>query len=278
MAKITAREAEARIGEYLKDKTGKNRRVPPINPSIQKMIKSDTVHVFNVGPWGFRESMGNMGYYFIPACAVGAPMEWDRVPGVSLSPGVFVPDGWTPSAEYVVTDPRTEYAAMKPLPGLMTDPLPTDQDQITWNLDDDGRYFANQVIGVGIGHSNQNAKTHQGVFIAEGKEPTKAELDAARVLLSKYMASMVLEADQAWARGPQSAEAVIRPQIHHVCAEWMNLKDRAWLRGTDPQAQASCFACGSNVSSAAMVCKECSAILDPEKYKQAVADGRFVAA
>lgn len=277
MAKITAREAESRIADYMKDKTGKNRRVPPINPSIQKMIRENTVHVFNVGPWGFRESMGSFGFYFIPACEVGAPMDWERTPRMEAAPGVFVPDNWTPS-EYVVTDPRTEYAAMKPLPGLMTEPMPTDIDQCTWNMQDEGRYFANELLGVGIGHSQQNAKTHQGVFIAAGKEPTKDELAAARQLLERYMAARVLEADQAWARGPQSAEAVIRPQIHHVCAEWMNLRDRAWLRGTDPQAQASCDACGSNVSSSAMVCKECGFILNPEKHAKMVAEGRFAAA
>jgi hypothetical protein len=276
MGKILAAEAERRIKEYMKDKTGGNRRIPPINPSIQKMILEETVHVFNVGPWSFRESMGSFGYFFIPACEVGAPMEWERSERIATLPGVFVPDTWHPT-EYVVTDPYTEYAAMHPLPGLMTEPMPTDIDQCTWNMQDEGRYFANELLGVGIGHSYKNAKTRQGIFVAEGKHPSKLELTAARGELAKFMSERILEADQAWARGPESAEAVIRPTIHHVCAEWMNLKDRAWLRGTDPQAQASCPACGSNVSSTAMVCKECSFILDVEKHKKMVAEGRFAA-
>lgn len=276
MAKVSAQEASNRLGEYLKDKTGKNRRVPPINPSIQKMIRENTVHVFNVGPWGFRESMGSFGYYFIPACAVGAPMEWERDEPIPAAPGVFVPDNWHPS-EYVVTDPRTEYAAMKPLPGIMTEPMPTDIDQCTWNMQDEGRYFANELLGVGIGHAANAAKTRMGVFVAAGQEPTKDELKAARASLEKYMGERVLEADQAWANGPQRAEAVIRPEIHHICAEWMNLRDRAWLRGTDPKSQASCEACGSNVSATAMVCKDCGYILDPVKHAKMVKEGRFAA-
>ena len=276
MAKITAREAEARLNDYMASNNGKQRRVPPINPSIQKMILENTVHVFNVGPWGFRESMGSFGYYFIPACEVGAPMEWERDARTPAAPGVFIPDGWHPT-EYVVTDPRTEYAAMKPLPGLMTEPMPTDSDQCTWNMQDEGRYFANELLGVGIGHADHSAKTHQGVFIAEGKTPTKKELAAARAALEKYMSQRVLEADQAWARGPQAAEAVIRPQIHHVCAEWMNLRDRAWLRGTDPKAQASCPMCDANVSSTAVICKECNYILNPEKYDEMKKAGRVAA-
>ncbi len=277
MAKVSAQEAASRLGEYLKDKTGKNRRVPPINPSIQKMIRENTVHVFNVGPWGFRESMGSFGYYFIPACAVGAPMEWERDEPIAAAPGVFVPDSWHPS-EYTVTDPRTEYAAMKPLPGLMTEPMPTDIDQCTWNMQDEGRYFANELLGIGIGHAAKDAKTRMGCFVAAGKEPTKDELKAARAALEKYMGERVLEADQAWASGPQRAEAVIRPEIHHICAEWMNLRDRAWLRGTDPKTQAQCEACGENVPAAAMVCKSCGFILDPAKHKKMVAEGRFAAA
>jgi hypothetical protein len=276
MARVTADEAARRLSTYMSDKTGKNRRVPPINPSIQKMIRENTVHVFNVGPWGFRESMGSFGFYFIPANEVGAPMEWERQDLPPAAPGVYIPDHWLPGKKKV-KDPRTEYAAMKPLPGLMTEPMPTEIDQCTWNMQDEGRYFANELLGVGIGHSQQAAKTNLGCFIAEGKEPTEKELRAARVLLEKYMASRVLEADQAWAAGPQRAEAVIRPEIHHVCAEWLNLRDRAWLRGTDPKAQAQCEACGSNVSATAMVCKDCGFVLDVAKHKEMVAAGRFAA-
>ena len=137
MARVSAVEAAQRMASYMKDKTGKNRRVPPINMSIQQMIRENTVHVFNVGPWGYRESMGSFGFFFIPACEVGAPMEWKRVKPPAAAPGVFVPDMWEEGDRHVA-DPRTEYAAMRPLPGLMVEPLPTEIDQCTWNMQDEG--------------------------------------------------------------------------------------------------------------------------------------------
>ena len=275
MAKISAAEAEKRMGEYMKGKTGRHRTIPPVNSMIQTMIRENTVHCFNVGPWGERVNMGSFGYYFIPACVVGAPMEWNKLPLPKVAAGVYVPDIWE-EGDARVTEPKKEYAAFRPLPGLMMEPLPTDQDVCSWNQQDEGRYFANEMLGVGIGHDTNTSWIRKGCFVAEGKEPSTKELAAARAELMKFMAEQVLDADRAWAAGPQRAEAIIRPEIHHVCADWMNLKDRAWLRGTDPQAQAECPSCGENVKSIAMTCKACGFILDKAKYEQAKKDGLFV--
>jgi hypothetical protein len=104
-------------------RNGRQRRVPPVNQSIQDMIRENTVHVFNVGPWGYRENMGSFGYYFIPACEVGAPMEWERLKAPQISGDAYVPDHWE-EGKRRVTDPHTEYAAMKPLPGLKRSKCP----------------------------------------------------------------------------------------------------------------------------------------------------------
>lgn len=275
MAKISAAEAEKRMSEYMKGKQGRHRTIPPVNTMIQAMIRENTVHCFNVGPWGERVNMGSFGYYFIPACTVGAPMEWTKLPLPKVAAGVYIPDIWE-EGDARVTEPKKEYAAFRPLPGLMMEPLPTDQDVCSWNQQDEGRYFAYEMLGVGIGHDTNTSWIRKGCFVAEGKEPTVAELSAARKELTKFMAEQVLDADRAWAAGPQRAEAIIRPEIHHVCAEWMNLKDRAWLRGTDPQAQAECPSCGENVKTMAMTCKSCGFILDKKKYEAAKKDGLFV--
>jgi hypothetical protein len=269
MARISASEAANRINQYLKDKTGKNRRIPPINNSIQDIMRENTVHVFNVGPWGYRENMGSFGYHFIPACEVGAPMEWERLKSPPAAPGVYVPDHWE-EGDRRVTDPRTEYAAMKPLPGLMAEPLPKEIDECTWNLQDEGRYFANELLGVGIGHSQQNSHVRRGCFVAAKKEPSAKELEAARAELAKYMGEMILEADRAWASGPQKAEQVIRPEIHHICAQWMNLTDRDWLRGTKPQGRVKCEMCGLLVDEGIATCQN-GHIVDADAYKRAVA-------
>jgi hypothetical protein len=269
MARISAAEAANRMNQYLRDKTGKNRKIPPINNSIQDIMRENTVHVFNVGPWGYRENMGSFGYYFIPACEVGAPMEWEKLKAPAVALGVYVPDHWE-EGERRVTDPKTQYAAMKPLPGLMAEPLPKEIDECVWNLQDEGRYFANELLGTGIGHAQQNSHVRRGCFVAQKKEPSEKELEAARAELAKYMGDMILEADRAWAAGPQKAEQVIRPEIHHVCAHWMNLTDRDWLRGTKPQGRVKCEMCGLLVDEGIATCQN-GHIVDAEAYKRAVA-------
>ena len=113
--------------------------------------------------------------------------------------------------------------------------------------------------------------------MAAGQVPTEKEIRAARTELMKYMGDKVLEADQAWASGPQRAEQVIRPEIHHICAQWMNLRDRAWLRGTNPEANATCPNCDAIVSATAATCNACKYILNVEKYEQMKKEGRFAA-
>jgi hypothetical protein len=246
---------------------GRQRRIEPLAPPIADMIRMETVHVFNVGPWGFKENMGSLGIFFMPACEVGAPMEWERL-RMRSDNGKYVPDHWEPG-EKRVTDPRTEYAAMKPLPGLMAEPLPVQQDEAMWSLKDTGRYFANELLGVGIGHSVQTSHVRHGCFVAEGKKPTAEELAKARETMeTDYMAEMIREADLAWAQGPMKAEAIIRPEIHHVCARWLNLGDRDWLRGTKPQGRVTCEMCGLLVDKGIATCQN-GHIVDAEAYKRA---------
>lgn len=249
--------------------SGRQRRIEPIAQPIQDVIRLNTVHVFNVGPWGYRENMGSLGMFFIPACEVGAPMEWERLRMPPSPTGAYVPDHWE-EGELRVTDPKTQYAAMKPLPGLMAEPLPVQQDESMWTMKDTGRYFANELLGVGIGHARQNSHVRRGCFIAEGKKPTEQELASARGELQQYMAEMILDADRAWAQGPMKAEAMIRPEIHHVCAEWMNLTDRDWLRGTKPQGRIKCQMCGLMVDDGIATCSN-GHIVNGEAYKRAVA-------
>ena len=248
---------------------GRKRHIDPIAPAVQDVIKNNTVHIFNVGPWGFRENMGSAGIFFIPACEVGAPMEWERLSAPSSVDGQYIPDHWEEGSKRV-TDPKTQYAAMRPLPGIMAEPLPVEQELAMWSLKDSGRYFAEQLLKIGIGHSPNNSYVRRGCFIAGGTTPTDKELGAARVELAKLMGELILEADRAWAQGPMRAEAVIRPEIHHVCAQWMNLTDRDWLRGTKPQGRIKCEMCGLLVDEGIATCQN-GHIVDAEAYKRAVA-------
>lgn len=265
MPRLSAQEAAGRLSEYMRDKTGRQRSVPSVNPKIQDIAR-EPVYVFNVGPWGFRENGGSFGYFFVPACAVGAPMEWERLAAKPSQPGLYVPDHWEEGDKHV-TDPKTEYAACRPLPGLMMEPMPKDQDSCEWNMQDSGEYFAKEILlKVGIGHSYRDSNVRRGVFIGAGPVPTKAELAKAREELTGLMQELILEADQAWASGPQKAEQVIRPEIHHVCAHWLNLEDRDWLRGTKPQGRIKCEGCGSLVDPGIALCPN-GHIVDANAYK-----------
>lgn len=245
--------------------SGRQRRVPPVNEQIQE-IAHRGVYVFNVGPWGFRENGGSFGYFFIPACQVGAPMEWERLRIPSPDPKKYVPDHWE-EGERKVVDPKTEYAACKPLPGLMMEPMPKDQDTCEWNMQDTGEYFADEILlKIGIGHSFNDSNIRRGVFRATGSVPTKEELAKARAELEKYMLELIREADLAWAAGPMRAEQTIRPEIHHVCAQWLNLTDRDWLRGTKPQGRVKCHGCGELVDEGIAMCSQ-GHIVNAEAYK-----------
>lgn len=266
MAKISAAEAEKRLGDYMKDKRGTGRTIPPVNRLIQDTIREKSVHVFNVGPWGARINMGSFGYYFIPPCEVGAVMEWKKLPAVVRPAGVYVPDLWE-EGDRRVKDPKTEYAAFRPLPGMMLEPMPKDQDTCEWNMQDEGRYFAEQMLGVGIGHDVNTSWVRKGCFIAAGEVPTDGELKAARrELMEKFMPEQIRDADRAWAAGPARAEAIIRPEIHHVCAEWMNLEDRDWLRGTSPVGRVKCLGCGAMTDAGVATCPN-GHIVDAVAYK-----------
>jgi hypothetical protein len=271
--------------EQVARNSGRGRKTPPIDEEMQEIFRKP-VFVFNVGPWGFRENGGSFGYHFIPACTTeyykdedgnvyGAPMEWELVERPPAAPGVYVPDTWV-EGKRRVTDPRTEYAACRPLPGRMAEPMPLDMQENIWNIQDSGKYFADEVLlKIGKMHSKQESNVRLGVFRATGRIPTQAELAAARAELALYMAERVREADLAWSQGPLAAEQVIRPQIHHICAQWLNLEDRDWLRGTKPQGRVKCEMCGLLVDSGIATCQN-GHIVDAEAYKRAWAQQKAI--
>ena len=247
---------------------GRQRQIEPIAKPIQEMIKRDTVHVFNVGPFAYPKlNAGSLGLFAIPACQVGAPMSWERLAMPSRN-GQYVPDHWEETDERV-TDPHSQYAAMRPLPGIPPEPLIMDEKTAMWSIKDTGRYLANELLGVGIGHAPHDSLVRRGCFVAEGKKPTAEELQTARMELSKWMQEQVREADLAWSQGPIRAEMVIRPEVHHVCAEWLNLTDRDWLRGTKPQGRVKCQMCGLMADEGIATCAN-GHIVNAEAYKAAV--------
>lgn len=248
---ISAQEAQRRINQELGDKVGK-RRVPPVLPSVKRLMENETVHVFNVGPWPHPVFMGSLGRYFIPACEEGQPKEWERNEA----------NQWVPSD--FITDPRNEFAAMKPLPGIVQEPVPTDEKQNHWSQDE-GRYVAEQIVGIGIQRPKAWSLERVGVFIADKKVPSKKELADAREELRKYMMSMIQEARTAYGVGPKELESVRRAELHDVCARWMNLNDEPWMVHTNPEARQKCPVCSTLTDGGTILCR-CGYIFDEAAY------------
>lgn len=250
--KLTARDAADQTSKL----TSIKRTVPPVLPSIQAMSDEKTVHVFNVGPWPQVRFLGSLGRFFIPACTEGAPKVWERNEN-----GVFE------ASEFVDGDPKTQYAAMEPLPGIVREPLPTDEKQMHW-AEYEGKEVADQILGVGMMHSKAHSLNRLGIFRAAGKTPTKDELAAAREEMKKYMLLMIQEARTAYAIGPKEAEAQIRPEIHMVCARWLNLQDEGWMVNANPESRLKCEMCSKLSDAGTVICSGCGYIFDEAKYKQ----------
>jgi predicted nucleic acid-binding Zn ribbon protein len=98
-----------------------------------------------------------------------------------------------------------------------------------------------------------------GVFVAEGAEPTAAELRDAREKLETFQRRLVEIADLEWER---SHNPMFITDLERRAARELKL-DKPWLY--DPKPQAECPACGERIKSGVAVCRTCGAILDREK-------------
>ena len=98
-----------------------------------------------------------------------------------------------------------------------------------------------------------------GVFVAEGMEPTEAELDEARRRLEAFHRRLVEVADLEWER---SHNPMFITDLERRAARELKL-DKPWLY--DPKPATECPACGERIKAGVAVCRACGAILDPEK-------------
>lgn len=226
--RLTAADAERSAQRFLRSKN-QSRRLPELPPMLKKIAEEQTVHIFNVGPWAHRRALGSLGEFLIPACPKGE-----------------------------------SYAAMAPVPGIVVEPIPVDERHFELRQEE-GRYIAEQVVGIGKMLAPGNSFVKYGVFIAAGKEPTKKELDAARAELRKHYTELVQEARSAYAQGPKEAEATIR-ETHRIAARELNLNDEPWLVIANPEARQKCPACGTMAGGEVILCPNCKFIFDEKKY------------
>src|SRR5580692_3998956 len=139
---IDAERASQMVNRFVRGMNAA-RSIPKLPARIQEIADKETVHIFNVGPWPHSVSMGSLGMFHIPAC-----------------------------------EPGQKFAAMKPLPGIIAEPVPIDEKHMELHQEE-GRYVADQIIGVGMMRSPSESLVPYGVFVAAGKEPTAQELSEA---------------------------------------------------------------------------------------------------
>lgn len=230
---ITADQAR-RGAQAMIHEMNQMRTIPKLPASVQRIADENTVHIFNVGPWPHTRELGSIncmvGARFIPKCEKGQ-----------------------------------EYAAAVPIPGIIAEPVPIDEKHMELRQEE-GRYVAEQILGVGKHLDPRNSLVKYGVFIAEGKVPTKAELKEARKNLFAYYQELVAEARTAYATGPKEAEATIRPSLHHVAARELNLNDEPWLVNAMPEGRQTCPSCGVKCDHQVILCHNCKYIFKPEEY------------
>lgn len=101
--------------------------------------------------------------------------------------------------------------------------------------------------------------SYHGVFVAEGTEPTEAELSEAQAKLEAFRRKLVATADLEWER---SHNPMFITDLERRAARELKL-EKPWLYDQKPMEE--CPACGEKIRPGVAVCRSCRAILDGEK-------------
>lgn len=208
MALITAEEAGRRIAQDIGSRNA--REVAGFDKSLFKDIKS--IKIFNVGNKKWEANLGSLGTWTIQPCPEGQ-----------------------------------EYSVCTEVPGVLFDGIPTDMKRIE-QRPVSGKEVVADIIGVGPFKAANQDLTQYGVFVAEGDEPTTAEIKAARTKLEQNFIALVKEADDFFAQGPLELKN-IGPQHREACRALK--QDRDWARGAI--AMVECPGCASPVNPAAAI-------------------------
>lgn len=213
-------------------------KVPELLPLEKEMADEKCIHLFNVGPWSHISYGGSWGRKFIPACP--KDKAW-----VAMSP---------------------------PIPAVFGEPWPGEGSQCELKRHD-GLFWAQQILGVGIGLNAHNSLIKQGVFIGEvrgpkGAIPQDSEIKQANSALREYYQELVREADGAWAISEAEGRATINER-HRQAAVELNKSDVPWLKTYVAEARQKCPVCGTVSDAGVIICPnhtQAPHVFDEEKY------------
>lgn len=232
------------ITDVMRKFNGAGRKINRVPSLVQKASDAEKVYIFNVGPWAQNVSMGSLGTFHIPACE----------------------EGKAHSTALVIDGLVIEYY---PLRENVMDALIDEEGSTGWNV-------AHQIIGVGKQLAPNNSLVKYGLFVSRTNTPSKADLDKARLALHKHCTDLVNDANTSVTEG--NSKDVIRPEQHFVAARILKktVAECPWLSREVQQAdRAACPGCGTVYTVGIIMCRECEYVLDMDKHKKAVAEGRM---
>lgn len=218
---------------------GNRRQEDPPLASQQKWAKEHPVYIFNVGPWKQRILRGSFSRD-IPGCAEGAL-----------------------------------YSEPVIIPGIVTEPYPKDERSMS-TLQYDGKLFALDLIGIGIGIPHHEKLTRFGVFVSETNPPSEEDLAKANSLLDLECNNLVNDMTVASSEGPKVARETYQPKYHDAAAKRLH-KTRAecpWLGQAAVQSSNSieCPFCGTYMDADKPRCPslKCGEIVNQVAYDAAL--------
>ena len=188
-------------------------KTPPISNVSRRAAIENQLYIYNVAPWPHRDPRGTLGSWYVPAREEG-----QRYSLPCIVPGVIF------EAVYI---------------GAMGDGK-------FENREHEGILVAYDILGLGMHQAPDNSVTNQGIFLAEGPEPTEEELVRAEARLRQHYEKLLVEADAEFSNnqgvrnintstGPKVTTAILSQHIQ--AAKALGVK-RPWL-GQDFEALAA---------------------------------------
>jgi hypothetical protein len=230
---LTAEQAELSVQNFIR-KQRTQRRLPELPPSMKKFAEDTQVHVYNVGPWDHWVPLGSWGMFYIPKCEIGE-----------------------------------QFAAMKPIPGVFTEPIIRDEHNFEL-AQIEGRYVAEQVVGIGKGLAWDESRQRLGVFIGAAvgpkAEPTREEVAEARGLLHQTYNELFEEAEAAYASPIERINVI--GSNHRIAAKALNRTYVKWMQDTSRPQMKNCPNCGTASEGSVVSCPQCTYVFDPEAFRE----------
>lgn len=215
------------------------RHMPPTILRIMELMKKETLHICNVGPWAH---------------------QLER-PSIS----VFVPPYFREQDKAGMG-----YVNSTPFPIIHRFARIMDEHEMTWG-EDDGRFVLRDLIGVGYGMAANASLLRYGVFVPGDKEPTPTEIVAANAKLQTYLDELIAEARDAYDAGPAERKAVITKDSHHMTAARIRGIDEKWVHHNHTQESVQCKMCGKFNPAGVAKC-QCGSIIDVDLYRKLMAE------